>query len=400
MAKRAFCPYAEQEQHQRNQQHVLAAQRRAWLAAGRHKKADGQNQGEKEGPQDDAPSDGIGGTFVQGLQLELLFTTDPVPLAHDQFAFLDLVIDRLHIGHDRLATALCGLAVERQGCRDRGRQQNVDGPAGVGVQGVFLPEYGRYLGQEGLHVRQRGHLGTQQLGTGVEIADHNPCPARSGRADIPHKAFCQTITDQGHQGLEDILLHFRQGQLGQDFFGHAGRQFFDQATQGGLGRRAVRKDIIAPWHWTRRFGVRGNGLACLGIRRTFRCIFLRRCRSFRDRFDRMEALVISHQIQMPQDPEDTVLEHLIGLHAQVVDRGLEHEYLALAGLAGLHVFHQDVPVGDDVAVGDLTGHIDAAFRRKIGPGQQGQEQQGPNQHQQAATTVMTRSQRLPQGHHA
>ena len=101
-----------------------------------------------------------------------------------------------------------------------------------------------------------------------------------------------------------------------------------------------------------------------------------------------------------QDPQDAVLEHLIGLHAQVVDRGLKHEHLALPGLAGLHVLHQDVAVGDDVAVRHLPRYIDTAFLRQVGAGQQREEKQGQDQNQQAATAVVTRSQRLPQGHHA
>ena len=88
---------------------------------------DGQDQGEQEGPQHHAPADGIGSALIQGLQFELLLAAHPVPLAHHQLAFLDLVKDGLHIGHHGFTAALGRLTVERQGRRDRRGKQDVDG---------------------------------------------------------------------------------------------------------------------------------------------------------------------------------------------------------------------------------------------------------------------------------
>ena len=276
----------------------------------------------------------------------------------------------------------------------------------MGVEGILLPQQGRDLGQEGLHIGQRGHFGTQQLRAVVEVADDDPGPPCPGGTDVTHKAFGQAIPDQGHQGLEKVLLHFRQGQLGQHLFGHPGRQFFHQTADRGLPSRQVRQIFIGPGQGTlrssrrgrrrrdRRFpGLPGSGA---GLRRSGN----RRSGLLRHGLDALQSLVVGHHVQMMQDPQDAVLEHLIGLHAQVVDRGLKHEHLALPGLAGLHVLHQDVAVGDDVAVRHLPRHIDTAFRRQVGAGQQREEKQGQDQNQQAATAVVTRSQRLPQGHHA
>ena len=405
-AERPLGPHAEQEQHQRDEQHVLAAQRRAGLAAGRHEKADGQDQGEQESPQHHAPADGIGSALIQGLQFELLLAAHPVPLAHHQLAFLDLVKDGLHIGHHGFTAALGRLTVERQGRRDRRGKQDVDGPAGVGVEGIFLPQQGRDLGQEGLHIGQRGHFGAQQFRTVVEVADDDPGPSSSGGADVAHETFGQAIPDQRHQGLEEVLLHFRQGQLGQHLFGHPGRQFFHQTADRGLPSRKVRQIFLGSGQRTlggNRRGRSGRDRGFPGLPDSRRAVLRfggRRNGFFRHRLDALQALVVGHHVQMMQDPKDAVLEHLIGLHAQVVDRGLEHEHLALPGLAGLHVFHQDVAVSDDVTVRHLPRHIDAAFRRQIGTGQQREEKQGQDQYQQAATAVVTRSQRLPQGHHA
>ena len=404
--ERPLGSHAEQEQHQRDEQHVLTAQRCAGLAAGRHEEADGQDQGEQERSQHHAPADGIGGAFIEGLQFELLFAAHPVPLAHHQLAFLDLVKDGLHIGHHGLTAALCRLAVERQGRRDRRGKQDVDGAAGMGVEVIFLPQQGRDLGQERLHIGQCGHFGTQQFRTVVEVADDDPGPSSPGGTDVAHETFGQTIPDQRHQGLEEVLLHFRQGQLGQHLFGHPGRQFFHQAADRGLPSREIRQVFISSGQGTLRRGHRSGrgsgegGFPGLPDGGCGLCRFgSRRGSSFGHRFEALQALVVGHHVQMMQDPQDAVLEHFVGLHAQVVDRGLEQKHLALPGLAGLHVLHQDVTVSDDVAVRHLPRHINAAFRRQIGAGQQREEKQGQDQYQQAAAAVVTRSQRLPQSHH-
>ena len=232
-----------------------------------------------------------------------------------------------------------GFPVKRERGWHGGGKQNIDGPPRLRVQGGYLSDYGRNLGQKRLHVWQIGHVGAQDFRIIIKIADDNAAASDPGRTYVAHKPFGHVLADAGQQRFQQVGLNLGMRQFGQHLISHGRGQFVGQALQG----------------------------AFLGF-------------------------VVHPVIQAAQNLHNAVLKSHIGFQAQVIHRRLQEQHLLAARLGGLRIFHKNVAVGDNVRIRHLPGHIDSGHHFKIGPGQKRQGKKSNDEGRQPPTAVMPRPQ--------
>jgi len=105
-------------------------------------------------------------------------------------------------------------------------------------------------------------------------------------------------------------------------------------------------------------------------------------------------MIINAAVEAAHYLHNTVLKRRKGFKAQIVDRRLQQLHLFAPGLGGLHVFHQNVAVGNNVRLRNLSSHINTWHCLKVGPCQQTDKQQGNHQYSKTQTAMVSGAQHL------
>ncbi len=333
---RALGRHPEDEQQERDEEEVLAAQGGARLAARGHEQAEGQHEREHEGSGHGAGVDEPVLLLVEALKLELFLPGDALALIDDHFAFLDMVIDGLHRLRHGVPEGLRSLAVQGERGHDQRGEHDQHGPPplrgqrGGGAQ--LLSEGGKHGG----HVPDVPHFGAQGFRLVVHVPDDDPVLGGQGQTDAAHHAEAQLRLEPRQGRGEDVFLYGGQRPLSQQIAVDLRAEGFSERGAQGGGRGY------------------GGGLS----------------------------------VDLFQHGKDLFPQRRDFGHAEIEDRGLEHGHLMTPGAGGLGVFHGQAAVGHHVAVGHLARHEDPELDGRLEPGQKGKRKKGGDEDKEPDAVVV------------